>query len=181
MKVLGILIISIFSFFICSVSNVSWAQSAQESTPVIEELRWVDNGYLERQRNLIDEIGRGEFGVRLRKNITDLRLLQRIMDEGLVNQTQKVQQQAMGVVLGDVYVNELGLEWRVYRDEEGKSRAVCLPKTSHCLFPITMISKRASLGAKPDIRALYEHGVSLIEEYIPKAPYSAPSQGANAG
>lgn len=167
MKVLAILFMSI-------VSGVSWAQSDQTSAPVIEELRWVDNGYLERQRNLIDEIGRAEFGVRVRKNISDLRLLQRIMDEDLINQTQKVQQQAMGVVLGDIYVNELGLEWRVYRDEEGKSRAVCLPNTSHCLFPITMISKRASLGAKPNIRALYEHGISLIEDHLPKLPYSAP-------
>lgn len=167
MKVLAILFMSI-------VSGVSWAQSDQTSAPVIEELRWVDNGYLERQRNLIDEIGRAEFGVRVRKNISDLRLLQRIMDGDLINQTQKVQQQAMGVVLGDIYVNELGLEWRVYRDEEGKSRAVCLPNTSHCLFPITMISKRASLGAKPNIRALYEHGISLIEDHLPKLPYSAP-------
>lgn len=173
MKALAILFMSIISGFAA-------AQSTQTSIPEIEELRWVDNGYLERQRNLIDEIGRAEFGVRVRKNISDLRLLQRIMDEGLINQTQKVHQQAMGVVLGDIYVTELGLEWRVYRDDEGKSRAVCLPDTRHCLFPITMISKRASLGAKPDIRVLYERGISLIEDYVPKAPYSAPAQGTNA-
>jgi hypothetical protein len=173
MKVLAILFMSI-------ISAVSSAQSQQPSAPVIEELRWVDNGYLERQRNLIEEIGRSEFGVRVRKDISDLRLLQRIMDEGLINQTQLVEQQAMGVVLGDIYVNELGLEWRVYQDEEGKSRAVCLPNTSHCLFPITMISKRASLGVKPNIRALYERGVSLIEEHLPKMPYSTSSKGINA-
>ncbi len=180
MKVLAILFISFNSILISLISEDSWAQSTQANAPEIEELRWVDNGYLDRQRNLIDEMGRAEFGMRLRKNISDLRLLQRIMDEGLINQTQKVQQQAMGVALGDVYVNELGLEWRVYRDDEGKSRAVCLPKTSHCLFPITMISKRASLGAKPNIRELYQHGVSLIEDHLPKVPYSAPPQGINA-
>lgn len=180
MKALAVLITLFCSAFISLNSEVSWAQASQANAPEIEQLRWVDNGYLDRQRNLIDEMGRAEFGVRLRKNIDDLRLLQRIMDEGLINQTQKVQQQAMGVVLGDIYVNELGLEWRVYRDDEGKSRAVCLPKTTHCLFPITMISKRASLGAKPDIRALYQRGVSLIEDHLPKLPYSAPSQGTNA-
>lgn len=164
MKILSIL-------FIAIISGASWAQSTSPA-PVIEELRWVDNGYLERQRALIDEIGRSEFGTRVRKDISDLRLLQRIMDNDLVNQTQLVEQQAMGVVLGDVYVSELGLEWRVYQDQEGKSRAVCMPNTSHCLFPITMISKRASLGVKPDIRALYDRGISLIKEHLPKLPYS---------
>jgi hypothetical protein len=164
MKILTILLI-------CIISGASWAQSSAPA-PVIEELRWVDNGYLERQRALIDEIGRSEFGTRVRKDISDLRLLQRIMDADLVNQTQLVEQQAMGVVLGDVYVNELGLEWRVYQDQEGKSRAVCIPNSSHCLFPITMISKRASLGVKPDIRGLYDRGISLIKEHLPKLPYS---------
>lgn len=173
MKILAIL-------FLSMLCGISVAQPSQTNAPEIEELRWVDSGYLERQRNLIDEIGRAEFGIRVRKDIGDLRLLQRILDEDLINQTQKVEQQAMGVVLGDIYVNELGLEWRVYRDEEGKSRAVCLPKSSHCLFPITMISKRASLGVKPDIRELYEHGVSLIADHLPKTPYSAPLRGANA-
>lgn len=150
--------------------------SAQSSAPlVIEDLRWVDSGYLERQRALIDEIGRSEFGSRVRKDISDLRLLQRIFDRDLVNQTELVKQQAMGVVLGDIYVTELGLEWKVYKDQEGKSRAVCVPRTQHCLFPITMISKRASLGVKPDIRALYEKGIFLIESHLPKVPYSTAS------
>lgn len=146
---------------------------------VIEDLRWVDSGYLERQRAVVDEIGRAEFGLRVRKDISDLRLLQRILDEDLVNQTQTVKLQAMGVVLGDVYVEELGLEWKVYRDSDGKSRAVCLPRTTHCLFPITMISKRASLGAKPNIQNLYERGKTLLSDHLPKLPYSAPSMGAD--
>lgn len=166
MKTLIILLMSI-------ICGASWAQSTS-SPPVIEELRWVDTGHLERQRGLIDEIGRSEFGARVRQDISDLRLLQRIMDEGLINQTQTQALQAMGVVLGDIYVAELGLQWRVYCDEEGKSRAVCVPDTSHCLFPVTMISKRASLGVKPNIRELYERGVSLIKEHLPKLPYSAP-------
>lgn len=170
------ILLIIFTSLIC---GISFAQSSKDG-PVLEELRWVDNGYLERQRAVIDEIGRSEFGTRVRKDIGDLRLLQRIIDEGLINQTQRQQLQAMGVVLGDVYVNELGLEWRVYKDAEGKSRAVCIPKTTHCLFPITMISKRASLGVKPNIRELYDKGISLIADHLPKLPYSAPSQVNNA-
>jgi hypothetical protein len=176
MKLLLIVLLSLT----CEMALAQSPRSQSNQAPVLEELRWVDNGYLERQRALIDEIGRSEFGSRVRKDISDLRLLQRIIDQGLINQTQKQHLQAMGVVLGDVYVSELGLEWRVYKDELGKSRAVCQPKTSHCLFPITMISKRASLGVKPDIRALYDKGVSNIADHIPKIPYSAPAQDKNA-
>lgn len=165
------------------LSGPAFSQTSASQKPVpavVEELRWVDTGYLERQRTLIDEIGRQEFGSRLRKDIGDLRLLQRIFDEGLVNQTELVKLQAMGVVLGDVYVNELKLEWRVYKDQDGKSRAVCVPKTQHCLFPITMISKRASLGVKPNIRELYEKGIALISDHLPKLPYSVSSNAPNA-
>jgi hypothetical protein len=156
-------------------SSVALGQSTKENNPkfTIDELRWVDNGFLERQRTVIDEIGRSNFGTRVRKDTSDLRLLQRILDEDLVNQTQIVELQAMGVVLGDVYVKELGLEWKVYLDQDGKSRAVCLPKTTHCLFPVTMISKRATLGVKPNIQELYKKGVSIMSPYLPKVPYSS--------
>lgn len=139
----------------------------------IEELRWVDNGFLERQRQSIDEITRSEFGSRLRGDKSDLRLLARILEQDLVNQTEKQKLQAMGVVLGDVFANELNMQWRVYRDADGKSRAVCLPEVRQCLFPVTMISKRMEVGVKPDINELYDRGVELIKPHLPKLPYSA--------
>jgi hypothetical protein len=145
---------------------------AQEQNAVsIEELRWVDTGYLQRQRALVDEMVRSEFGTPLRGDKRDLHLLQRILDRDLVKQMDLVKQQALGVVLGDIYVTDLKLVWMVYLDADGKSRAACLPNTQHCLFPITMISKRASLGVKPDIQTLYDHGVSLIQDHLPKTPY----------
>lgn len=145
---------------------------AQEQTNTrIEELRWVDTGYLQRQRALVDEMSRTEFGTPLRGDKRDLRLLQRILDQDMVKQVDLIKQQALGVVLGDIYVSDLKLEWVVYHDAEGKSRAVCLPGTQYCLFPITMISKRASLGAKVDIQDLYDRGVMLIQDHLPKVPY----------
>lgn len=151
----------------------AFAQPEATQSPFIEELRWVDNGYLARQRQSIDEITRGEFGSRLRGDKGDLRLLARILEEGLVNQTEKQKLQAMGVVLGDVFANELKMQWQVYRDADGKSRAVCLPEAQQCLFPVTMISKRMEVGVKPDVYELYERGVELIKPHLPKLPYSA--------
>jgi hypothetical protein len=163
--------IHLFWIFWGLAFGLAQAQEQNSSGVVLEELRWVDTGYLQRQRALVEEITRSEFGAPLRGDKRDLRLLQRLFDEDLIKQPELVKQQALGVVLGDVYVKELGLEWVVYKDAEGKSRAVCLPRTQHCLFPITMISKRASLGVKPNILALYDHGVSLIQEHLPKTPY----------
>ncbi len=152
---------------------LAFAQDGRPGDPVVEELRWVDNGFLERQRQQIDEITRFEYGSRLNGTRTDLRLLARIIDDGLINQTERQKLQAMGVALGDVFVNELNLQWRVYEDRSGKSRAVCLPDTNHCLFPVTMISRRMEAGIKPDPNVLYQRGVEMIQPYLPKVPYSS--------
>lgn len=153
--------------------SVLQAQSRQASDPITEEPAWVDNGYLDRQRQLIDEISRSEYGRPVRRDESDLTVLERIVEDELINRTETQKLQAMGVVLGDIYVTELNMEWRVYIDEKGKSRAVCLPETTHCLFPVTMISRRAEAGIKPDIRRIYNVGTDLMRPYLPKLPYSA--------
>lgn len=158
------------SFFIVALSLTAYAAPNEEI--ILEDLQWVDSGYLERQRSLVDEITRGEFGTPLRANKSDLKVLQRIIDNELINQTETQKLQALGVAFGDVFVNELGLEWKVYLDSVGKSRATCIKDTQHCLFPITMISKRARLGAKPNVSELYNKGISYLEDHIPKQPYS---------
>lgn len=152
---------------------ITQAQSRQQAAPIIEEPAWIDNGHLDRQRQIIDEISRSEFGRPVRRDLSDLTVLERIVENELVNQTETQKLQAMGVVLGDIYVTELNMQWRVYIDGKGKSRAVCLPATTHCLFPVTMISRRAEAGIEPNIRRIYEDGVGLMRPYIPKLPYSA--------
>ncbi len=154
--------------------NLSWANDEFQ----LSNLKWVDEGYLTRQRSLVEEITKMEFGSRLRKNMGDVRLLQRIIDTDQINQTQTKEQQALGVVLGDVFVTELNMQWRVYEDlnDHGnpynKSRAVCLKNTTHCLFPITMLSKRMKLGVKPNALEMFKRGKSLMAPYMPRLPYS---------
>ncbi len=163
-------------FFYCLafvlLSAISHAQTRNDDLPVVEELRWVDNGYLQRQRELVDEIARSEFGQRIRRDKSDIRTINRILEGGLIGVTEKQKLQALGVVIGDVFVTELNMQWRVYHDKKGKSRAVCLPDTNHCLFPITMISRRVEAGRAPDATNIYETGVKLMQPYIPKLPYS---------
>lgn len=159
--------------YLLALLFLSFGLNAKEETPKIEPLTWVEEGFLSRQRDSVEEITKLEFGSRLHGNKSDLRLLQRIVDNEYINQTETQRQQALGIVLGDIFVKELGLKWVSYTDSDGKSRATCLPKTQYCLFPVTMLSKRMRLGVKPDVTEMYERGASLIEPYLPKLPYSA--------
>ena len=134
--------------------------------PSVEELKWVDEGYLTRQRELVDELSRLKFGERIRGNISDLETLQRILDAELVNQTETKKLQALGVVLGDVFTSELKMQWRVYTDEDGKSRAVCIKESIDCIFPITMISKRVEIGVIPDVKGLYEKAANALKPLL---------------
>jgi hypothetical protein len=159
------------AILLVSYGSIAEDRLSADEYPKIEELRWVDNGFLERQRSLVNDITRLEFGSQLRGNKSDIVLLQRVLDKGLIKQAENVKLQALGVALGDTFVKELGLEWRVYRDEDGKSRAVCMPKSKNCLFPITMISKRARLGVIPKVQTLFDKGASYMKPFQPKLPY----------
>lgn len=144
----------------------------REDPPEITPLTLMDKGFLIRHRDFVDELGRTEFGTHLRNNKTDLQLLKRILEGRYINQTEPAKFHSLGVVLGDVYVSELGLEWVIYEDKHGISHAVCAPKTSQCLFPVTTISKRGTKGVIPDVIKLYNRGVELIEDELPKLPYA---------
>ncbi len=63
---------------------ISLSALAAPDTAEIEELRWVDEGFLSRHRQAIEEITKMEFGSRLRGDKSDLRLLQRIIENGYI-------------------------------------------------------------------------------------------------
>ncbi len=160
-------ITALITLLLLSVNSYS-----REEPPLIEPLSLADEGYLTRHREFTDELGRSEFGARIRQNKSDLQLLKRILDAKLIPQVQKTKFHSLGVILGDIYVAELNLEWRNYTDKYGKSHAVCVPKTSQCLFPVTMISKRGVLGVVPNVIKIYQRGVELIQDELPKLPYA---------
>lgn len=138
----------------------------------LSELSWIDRKYFDKQRQVIDDIGRGNYGTRIRGGKTDLELLQRIIDGEHIAQNERSKQLAMGIVLGDIYVAERGLQWREYEDEAGRSRGVCLPDTEQCLFPLSMITRRMRVTEDINIQRIYDRGLELIESIMPKLPYS---------
>ncbi len=142
-----------------------WADD--EKAPRLSPLSSTDKQFLDKQVAIIDSIGRQNFGSGVHGDMSDIALLQRIIDGRLIAGDNAVQTQAAGAVLGKVLEKELGLVWQAYEDELGRSRALCVKGTKHCLFPTTMISRRMEAGASTQVSNIYDKAVNLIDPYIP--------------
>jgi len=77
----------------------------------------------------------------------------------------------MGIVLGDLLAQELGMDWVIYEDEAGRSRALRLGDTDNFLFPATMISRRREAGNLQPVVEIYRGAVEAIEPLLPPKPY----------
>lgn len=150
-------------------------KAANTSQPKIqiEELDWVDRNHLEQQALRINELAQGKLGVSIRRDLHDLDTLQRIIDTKLVAPDDYKTLQAMGVVLGNVMRADFptALEWKIYRDEAGRSRALCVHTTANCLFPVTMLERRMESGIHPDVKKIYHDAILSMEQHLPRLPY----------
>lgn len=145
----------------------------QKKWPEISEPSWMNTTFLSNQRGVVDELSRRHFGVQIHGDKSDLLTLQRLLDKQVIERDDKNTLQALGVVLGDVYISEnKNLQWRVYEDELDRSHAICIKNTQHCLFPITMLSRRIEAGLNPNVEEVYQKGLKSIEDYLPKLPFS---------
>lgn len=150
----------------------SYTAVSPEETVRIDEFGWGDRNYLEKQVASIDQLARTELGTQVRQDLGDLELLQRIVDRSLIEKDDTAALQAMGAVLGNVMTTDIpALEWKVYEDKLGRSRALCAKGTRECLFPITMLSRRMEVGLKPDVDKVYEEAIDLMAKYLPQYPY----------
>ena len=96
-------------------------------------------------------------------------MLQRLLDSKLVVAKDRRLLQDMGIVLGDLLLQQFNLRWVMYVDKYGPSRALQLKHSQNFIFPITMISRRAEVGVAVDISALYDQASIKIEGYIAAA------------
>jgi len=177
MKLCTSLFILFFSKALTSFADSNIAvevYGADNKFPKIHSLNWLNQNFLEQQRNRVDKMSRSLFGQQIRGNKTDLRTLQRLIDSDAISAgSEKIELQALGVVLGDIYTVETqGMEWRVYEDELGKSHAICLQDTKNCLFPVTMLSRRLEAGVKPNVNEVFQKGLDEISPFLPKKPFS---------
>jgi hypothetical protein len=170
MKPLSMVLAALASLAMAFI-NSAHAQFDEPKWPQITDFEWSDTNHSKQQRALIAELARARFATPLRGDRSDLDTLQRIANEKLIPADDIVKLQALGIVLGDVFVKELDLEWKVFKDEDGRSRATCIPKTEVCVFPVTMLSRRLQAGVTPDVAALFDSAAEEVEPHQPKSPY----------
>ena len=164
---LSALLLSIF-FLACQADLAR----GQLDEPSIQSLSPIDKEFMDEQRESIDVLARAHLGRQIHGDKeNDLTVLQELLDQRLVKSDQVLLLQAMGVVMGDLLSEELKMPWVVYEDKLGRSRALRLGLTDHYLFPITMISRRAEVGATVDVRAIYAKAVAAMEPYLPVKPF----------
>ena len=95
------------------------------------------------------------YGAALTHNESDLDLLQRVVDDRILEPSETYLLQCLGIALGQVFVNKTPLEWVTVEDEYGRDPALRYPGTTVLVFPLTMISKRVEEGRDVEVRALF--------------------------
>ncbi len=165
-----------FSLALSLLSGVQ-ATSA-EPPPRISALTNPDREFMSQQRARIDNLARSRLGRQINTGKdNNLDILQVLLDRKLARAEQTLELQAMGVIMGDALADALGMEWIIYQDKLGRSRALQIPGSEHYLFPVTMISRRVEAGAQVSVQAVYNKARSLMQPHIRKLPfqYQAPN------
>ena len=143
-----------------------------EPPPRISDLTMLDRDYMREQRRRIDNLARMSLGRQLKdEKAADLEVLQLIVDRKLLRPEQTLELQAMGIVLGNLLAAELGMQWVIYEDRYGRSRALRLRSSDNFLFPVTMISRRMEAGAPVDVEAIYDKARGMITPYMTPLPF----------
>jgi hypothetical protein len=132
--------------------------------PRVDDLSESDDRKLDRQRRLVGQLARRHVGrAPGGSEADDLRILQDLLDDGVIATDAVFEQQALGVVLGDIMVRELGYQWVVVDDDFGRSRALRIGERGDYIYPVTMISKRYEKGIPVVVEELYAKARSVAE------------------
>ncbi|MEH6517374.1 MAG: DUF3806 domain-containing protein [Halioglobus sp.] len=138
----------------------------------ISQLSYIDRGYMEQQRETLNDLAAIKLGRKFhgdRNN--DLSILQALLDQRLVRDDQVRELQAMGVIMGDLLAKELGMDWVVYEDKAGRSRALRYQLTDNFLFPMTMVSRRRTVGNTTPITDIYQKAYDIIAPLRQPLPF----------
>jgi len=130
-----------------------------------------DERQMREQRSKLDELARRHVGTPLTGGASrdDLRILQEILDKQVLSRDQAWELQALGVALGDVMAEQLGLTWVVVEDRLGRSRALRFRESENLIFPVTMISKRVEGKVRFRVLELFEETSSRVDDFALRA------------
>ena len=126
--------------------------SVKDAEQVEKQRAWVRDHYEAEARHKYDTI-EGK-----------LALLDHIVNAKWIQPTETWKLQSLGITLGDILAQDVGLVWVAVEDEYGRDPALNLPGTSIIVFPLTLISKRVERGEQVNVRNLYAGVRQMIEE-----------------
>ena len=102
----------------------------------------------------------------------DLALIQRVLDQGLVEPEATYTLQALGLAFGRVFLNEFpDYDWWMVEDEYGRDPAIRYKETSLLVFPMTMISKRIEDGEPFEVSELFDGLAKQLAELLQEGVY----------
>jgi hypothetical protein len=145
-----------------------WAQGS-EIERRIAPLSPIDLKFMDDQRQAVERLAN-----RMGRSLTgradrDVDTLQQILDRNYVPADDELTLQAMGIVFGDLLGRELSMNWVVYRDRAGRSRALRYRDSDTYLFPVTMISRRVAAGSERPLADIYAATVDKTRRQLPGA------------
>ena len=127
---------------------------------------------MEQQRNNLRDIAATKLGRQFSgQRERDLALLQHMLDQRLVGPDELSEMQAMGIIMGDLLAAECDMDWVVYTDQAGRSRALRYRGGDFFLYPVTMISRRRTAGDMTPVSGVYERAARLVEANRPARPF----------
>jgi hypothetical protein len=125
---------------------------ANQPEQKITALNESDQKLLRDQRAVVEKyLGNEDSKEKYKTAAGKLGTIRAILQSNLFKPDQKYKLQCLGIVLGDVFVQDMGMEWIMVEDEYGRAPAVRLPNTTIILYPMTMISKRIERSEKVDV------------------------------
>jgi hypothetical protein len=154
-----------------ALSFLLTSANAQEE-PIIGELSMLDRQFMLQQRESLSDLVARQYGRQFNgETDNDLELLQRLLDDRVVRAEQTRELQAMGVIMGDLLAADLGLDWVIYEDSLGRSRALRYRDTDSFLFPMTMISRRREVDNRTPVAEIYRKAKEAMQAVIPPLPF----------
>jgi len=137
--------------------DYQFERELKENPVIIQELSVGQEFILDAHRREMKDLITRRLGIlKFKQDIDDLKTIQRLVDRGVIEQREVREWQAVGVVFGDILVNEFGLHWISYEDDLGLSKALRWEKTDNYVFPVTMFSRRVQFKQKIDAAAMFE-------------------------
>lgn len=121
-----------------------------------EDLTAEDRDLLQRQVKVVNDLLISIGEPPLNGVEADCGRIQGILASRILEPTDTWELQCLGIALGYVLIEKLGLHWEMVNDEYGRDPALRDGKTSTIIFPLTMISKRVEQGQTVDVDWLVE-------------------------